>query len=178
MFIYLYTDDLPTTSKAVGCSKLIAGFQTQGCGCGCHQTITYLFSYSKWCFIPHGGGNLSVIAFQRSVPISPAPYPIKLTAPLLTTSETSCLWIWPLFRSSRASLSDSSIDVEISFSVINLINILIITWGWQSNQIARRPDHGGPYVVISRLRFLELSSLGLSPLISTRPILRVISCVS
>lgn len=37
---------------------------------------------------------------------------------------------------------NSANDAKIFFSVINLINILIMTWGWQSNQIVRRPVVG------------------------------------
>lgn len=74
--------------------------------------------------------------------------PFPLTAALLATREKqppnefgpcSPQGAWGQLSSTIAAMTP-----EIFLSVINLINILIMTWGWQSNQIARCPVTGPP----------------------------------
>lgn len=74
--------------------------------------------------------------------------PLPLTAALLATREKQpphefgpCS---PRGAGGQLSFTIAPMTPEIFLSVINLINILIMTWGWQSNQIARCPVTGPP----------------------------------
>lgn len=154
-------------------------------GYGCQQMLTYFFSPSKFSLIlcREWGwqGNLSVMASRRgnSLCLPLAHYDSSLISQRGNQPPHEFGHCSPLGLG-QAFFYKSTNDAKIFFSVINLINILIMTWGWQSNQIVRHAVTGPhpPPLVISSLRFLELSSGGLGLLISAGPILKIISCVS
>lgn len=93
-----------------------------------------------------GGGRRQFIChdFQRRRLTLP---PLSLTAALLATREKQPPHEFgPCSPRGGAggqlSFTIAPMTPEIFLSVINLINILIMTWGWQSNQIARCPVTG------------------------------------
>lgn len=149
-------------------------------GYGCQQKATYFSALNSVSFIAVGG-NLSVMAFKEVAHFAPL-CPIILTAALLASRETSRLMnlatvhLWgqgkPLFtiapmiqRFSFQLLFDKYINYDLGMTV-------------QSD--CHEPSCASPCLplVLSFLRFLELSSKGLRLVISTGPILGIISCVS
>ena len=108
--------------------------------------------------------------------------PIILTAALLATRETSRhmnLATVHLWGQGKPPFSIAPMMLRFSFQLLfdKYINYDL---GMTVQSDYKAPSRGPPppTLVISSLRFLELSSRGLGLLISTGPILGIISCVS